>query len=127
MKTMLKMLKVKIKSLAAEARVIRLEERRCGRDDAARCSLHEHRVGIVRNEQRLSLLAYAFLRGRPLSAVEAKSFAPPDWTRVGKLVEKFGTTEGRSMREAQAAAFKEWMASPPPDSTVTSQRVPCVA
>jgi len=112
MKTMLKMLKVKIKSLAAEARIIRLEERRCGKDDAARCSLHEHRVGIVRSEQRLSLLAYAFLRGRPLSAVEPRSSTQPDWSRVGKLIEKFGTTEGRSKREDQSAAFAEWRKFP---------------
>lgn len=113
MKTMVKMLKVKIKSLAAEARIIRLEERRCGKDDAARCSLHEHRVGIVRTEQRLSLLAYAFIRGRSLSSVEPKSSTPPDWNRVGKLVEKFGTTDYYK-RQEQSAAFKEWIAATVP-------------
>lgn len=107
MKTRVKMLKVKIKSLAAEARIIRLEERRCGKDDVARCCLHEHRVGVVRNEQRLSLLAYAFIRGRSLSAIEPKSSTLPDWSRVAKMVEKFGVLDHLKMKE-QAVAFKEW-------------------
>jgi hypothetical protein len=111
MKTRAKALKVKIKSLAAEAGIIRLEERRARRDDRLRCELHEHRVGIVRSEQRHSLLAYAFLRGRSYAAAEPKAAKAPDWTRVAKLVEKFGTTEwAKEAKEAQATAFKEWSA-----------------
>ncbi len=109
MKTQVKMLKVKIKSLAAEAGIIRLEERRAKKCDRLRCSLHEHRVGVVRTEQRLSLLAYAFLRGRPYAAQEKNAARRPDWNRVAKLVEKFGTTDySANARAAQAAAFKEW-------------------
>lgn len=109
MKTHVKMLKVKIKSLAAEARIIRLEERRAGRDNALREALHRHRIDVVRAEQRLSLLAYAFLRGRRLAAVEPKSAAPPDWVRVAKLVERFGTVEyGPKPKAAQAAALAAW-------------------
>lgn len=112
MKTQVKMLKVKIKSLAAEAHIIRLEERRAGRSkypQPLRSSLREHRVGVVRSEQRLSLLAYAFLRGRPLYAVERKCKAAPDWTRVAKLVEKFGVAAWATAdRKAQAAAFEVW-------------------
>jgi hypothetical protein len=137
MKTQIKMLKVKIKSLAAEARIIRLEEQRAkgrrespvrrknmgrgfieadpaylkvhGRDDELRLSLHQHRVRDVRNEQRSSLLAYAFLRGRPLAAVEKKAEKPPDWARVAKLVEKFGTVSNlKADKEKQAAEFGAW-------------------
>lgn len=111
MKTMVKMLKVKVKSLAEEARIIRLEEGRCGKDDVLRGRLHDHRVKDVRREQRLSLLAYAFLRDCPLAKVEPKSDTPPDWARVGKLVEKFGTVSwSKADKEAQAQAFKDWMA-----------------
>lgn len=115
MKTRIKMLKVKIKSLAAEAGIIRLEERRARKCDQLRCELHEHRVKDVRREQRHSLLAYAFLRGVPYAKVEPKVgkegvpeyVSRPDWVRVGKLVEKFGTVDARAV---QAAAFKEWSA-----------------
>jgi hypothetical protein len=64
-------LKIKIKSLAEESRIIRKEERKC-KFLSRRESLKAHRTGVVRNEQRLSLLAYAFLKGRPFSSVESQ-------------------------------------------------------
>lgn len=127
MKTQIKMLKVKIKSLAAEAHIIRLEEKRaCGRrkcpsgvhpdykvwlhrDDVLRNSLYRHRLDVVRAEQRVSLLAYAFLRGRGLAMVEPKSKTPPDWARVAKLVEKFGVIGSRAEKEAEAGILKVWI------------------
>ncbi len=102
-----KMLKVKIKSLAEEARIIRLEERRSKAGGWQQCELHLHRVLDVRKEQRVSLLAYAFIRGVPLAATEPKSSTPPDWSRVAKLVEKFGTAD-YSAKESQAASLAEW-------------------
>lgn len=65
--------RVKIKSLADEARTIRVEERTaCEHGAYATCNgLHEHRVGVVRPEARAALLAYAFCRGVPYGAVEA--------------------------------------------------------
>lgn len=89
-KTKAKMLKVKIKSLAEEARIIRKEEGRCGKDEALRSSLHAHRILDVRGEQRASLLAYAFIRGREYASVEGRCRAQPDWGRVQRLVGKFG-------------------------------------
>lgn len=121
MKTRIKMLKVKIKSLAAEAPMIRMEERRAkgrrlaeafvGRDDALREELYRHRLDVVRPEQRASLLAYAFLRGRPLATVEKKCRPgnEPDWKRVGQLVEKFGVVyTAKADKEAQADRLREW-------------------
>lgn len=52
-------LKVKIKSLAEEARIIRREEHRA-KDDDVRERLYAHRVCIVRVESRASLLLYAY-------------------------------------------------------------------
>lgn len=91
-------LKMKIKSLAEEARLIRFEENYM-RDRARylrnhwrelteqgkslnslqtdawhqdrRQGLHEHRVHDVRDESRAALLAYGFLRGRPYAKIEA--------------------------------------------------------
>lgn len=112
-------LKVKVKSLAAEARIIRLEEHRAkgrrvatdakgsdkgdsrplfgfkGRHDAKRESLHRHRVRDVRSEARAALLAYAFIRGREYATVERPAADnPPDLKRVRQLVEKFGSPIG---------------------------------
>jgi len=92
MKNKIVALRVKIKSLAEEAGLIRLEERRAKRRGSSRLlhSLQEHRRGVVRAEARASLLAYGFLRGRPYWAVEATRGSEPDWDYVGKLVRKFG-------------------------------------
>jgi hypothetical protein len=112
MKTRVRMLKVKVKSLAEEARIIRLEESRAGKDGFLRSELHHHRVVDVCKEQRSSLLAYGFLRGVEYAAIEAKTETPPDWPRVAKLVSKFGVFvwESHSDAKSQAAAFEEWKA-----------------
>lgn len=99
-------LKVKIKSLAAEAKIIRGEEAKqrkwiakakqrslsdsVDRHRAARDSLKGHRRTVVRHEARHSLLAYGFLRGTPYLAMEMKCHEPPDWSKVQKIAERFG-------------------------------------
>lgn len=122
--TRVKMLKVKIKSLADEARIIRLEERRAGgrvtvvnkrvigRNDRLRAELRGHRTGVVRSEQRHSLLAYGFLRGRHRWEIERPykcRMDNPDWERVRKLVFKFGTTSNLSLaHNEQNRLFEQW-------------------
>ena len=83
-----KYLKIKIKSLAAEAHMIRQEEHktkrnyhrlkgRQGLEDAYErevdtfWGLRHHRTGTVRAETRDSLLAYAFIRGQTYRTAEA--------------------------------------------------------
>jgi len=87
-------LKVKIKSLATEAKIIRQEERKARerRDRTLRIGLAGHRRGIVRHEARHSLLAYGFLRGVPYDKMEAKCHGndEPEFGKVYKLVQKFG-------------------------------------
>lgn len=107
MKTRQRMLKVKIKSLAEEARIIRLEEKRSKPGGQLQCELHRHRVYDVRREQRHSLLAYAFIRGRSLESCERRSEFEPDWNRVKSLVEKFGTTD-YTARNDQSVRLTEW-------------------
>lgn len=65
-------LKVKIKSLAEEAKIIRTEEKKLPGPSAKRMELHEHRVGKVRHCARYALLAYGYLRGKPYRIIEAK-------------------------------------------------------
>lgn len=128
-------LKVKIKSLAAEAKIIRQEERKwlhsarrlqsritsepnCGPGLSTRLSracdllggLGRHRKFDVREESRASLLAYGFLRGRRYSQMEAKCYEPPRWSRVADLVKKYGPV-GRNERPADLV--KEWAEAGP--------------
>lgn len=120
----IKALKVKIKSLAEESRIIRLEERRAlvfghpskvrekYRDDGLYLSLREHRVKDVRVEQRSSLLAYAFLRGKSYNGCEPKASKPVDVGRVRQLVEKFGGMPGCKFA-CDAATVNDWLIAVP--------------
>ena len=65
-------LRVKAKSLAAEARIIRHEEYRAKRiwDTETLNSLHSHRVKVVRHWSRITHLALAYLKGTPYLSVE---------------------------------------------------------
>jgi hypothetical protein len=95
MKTQVKALKIKIKSLAAEAKIIRLEEQKVLEykkfDEALYLSLRGHRIHDVRAEQRASLLAYGFIRGKAYSVLEKPGKDNPvDLVRVQRLVNKFG-------------------------------------
>jgi hypothetical protein len=89
-------LKVKIKSLAEEARIIREEERKPHADinefgySAKRTGLYNHRVGTVRREARAALLAYGFIRGRKYRQIEVKNNTEPDWEAVQRMVVKYG-------------------------------------
>jgi hypothetical protein len=126
MKTQVKMLKVKIKSLAEEARIIRLEELRAmphskprpreGKNGTAAIrpgllvekyadpelqrSLWLHRTVDLRQEQRSALIAYAFLR----TAASA-----PNLKRVRELVRKFGPIRGNA---EESIRLEEWIAAP---------------
>lgn len=115
-------LRVKIKSLAQEARIIRLEEHRCrdsmtraaGRDEQVAAlassfwSLRAHRVNDVRRESRYSLLAYAMIRGRPLRQAEKVSdVSKLDRQKLADLFRRFGT--GCKPDEAMTAV-EGWLA-----------------
>lgn len=82
-------LKVKIKSLAEEARIIREEERKT-QDPEARAGLVSHRKGTVRQEARHTLLAYGFLRGKKYRQIEPKSHTKPVWPRVVRMLRTYG-------------------------------------
>ena len=85
-----------MKELAQEARFIRFEEHKArsrNREDFWKLRLH--RTNEVRDASRAALLAYAFLRGKPLKSVEQKTH-DPDWKtkaiqkEVRRLAAKFG-------------------------------------
>jgi len=80
-------LRVKIKHLAAESRIIRSEERRARNGDVRR-SLHNHRVTGLRDEARHTLLTYAAVRGIPYQVVEQRAENAPSWLRIEKMHER---------------------------------------
>jgi hypothetical protein len=109
-------LKVKIKSLAEEARIIRREEwqikskpvgyRESGWS-AKLDGLHNHRTQVVRPEARATQLAYGFLRGRLYSQIEAKASTEPSWDRVAAMVRKYGSIPW-AQRDAIPELLKQW-------------------
>lgn len=89
------MLRVKIKSLAEEAKIIRKEERRT-HPGTLRNELREHRAGPLRLEARASHLAYGFIRGLTIEQMEPKRLPMPEHEhkalheRVATMVKKYG-------------------------------------
>jgi hypothetical protein len=83
-------LKVKLKSLAAESKIIRREEKKARRH-SIREGLYNHRISIVRNVARHTHLAYGFIRGRSYSQIEGRAKDAPAWGKVKTMVEKYGT------------------------------------
>lgn len=79
-------LRVNIKSLVAESKLIRQEQSRCG--EVYRNMLSAHRRGTVREEARITHLALAFVRGRTYKSVEAKCQVAPDASRIFKKVKQ---------------------------------------
>ena len=109
-------LKVKLKSLAAEAKIIRLETKRA-KDVRLKNGLALHRIGIVRYEARHTLIAYGFLRGKPYHKIESKCKEAPDWNKVRKMIEKYGadlswgyswTEEYKQGMKAKLNMFLQW-------------------
>ena len=129
-------LRVKINSLAEEARIIRREEnrrryqrikgpdgkiykRRIVTGDQVFWGLRTHRTEELRHEARCAHLAYAFLRGTSYAQVEenphwkraTRSKHPPSWPRIAELVVKYGPTGHNSKlaKETAEAAIKAWV------------------
>lgn len=104
-------LKIKIKSLAAEAVIIKREERRYlkhignrdvnkpgeplhikliyKKDHPLRLALRAHRIGEVRTECRSAHIAYGYLRGRAYKQIENKCHQAPNWQRIETLIAKY--------------------------------------
>lgn len=119
-------LKIKIMSLAAEARIIRREANKWPRAGVmgTRYALNQHRRFDVRQEARSAQLAYGFLRNKPYRSIEEKCWDAPDETRIIEIAVKFGKLD----KKQAAASIKEWLSasdekgqgqnSPRPDAVV---------
>lgn len=101
-------LRVKIKSLAAEAKIIRREEAKYRpqvSENGIYESLHNHRTYPVRNEARSAQLAYGLLRGTEYSRIECKCFEPPNEIRIRDNVVRFGLVN----KDVALKRVKEWL------------------
>ena len=94
-------LKVKLKSLAEEARIIKKEE---SKNTIWRNELRKHRIQVVKREARLTLFLYGFLRGRKYSDLEniksINSLNNVDaFISIGKMLSRYGnnSTEQREL------------------------------
>jgi hypothetical protein len=100
-------LRVKIKSLAEESRIIRKEELRT--HGPIRESLYLHRVGIVRTEARHSQLAFGIIQGKTLEQMEPNAKSKPNTARVKQLAIKYGVVKpGSYAPQREKDAYKEF-------------------
>lgn len=87
-------LKIKIKTLAAEAEIIRFEAKKVKEWD--KWCLNDHRTDIVRKAARRNLLAYAMMRGKPYSKVEPKTNTPLEkyhFEQIVGIARRFGCSD----------------------------------
>lgn len=81
-------LRVNVKSLAEEARIIRREVEKA-RSSLVKCELQCHRTGRLRGEARITQLALAAVRGKtPYSLIERNPKEAPNWKAVEEKVKR---------------------------------------
>jgi len=83
-------LKIKLKSLAAESRIIRKEElKNKGKWSHQANDLHYHRVHYLRPITRATHIAYGLLRGMEYLQIEPTSKSQPNWDKVKAMITKY--------------------------------------
>lgn len=83
-------LRVNVKSLSAEAKIIRHEEARCGQFDPVHHGiLRWHRITDLREASRYAGLALAFVRERKYRRVEHEKSRPVDAVKLHNKIGKF--------------------------------------
>lgn len=87
-------LKIKVKSLAAEAGIIRNQMSKLKGKNWSHLAkpLQEYRRGSLRAEARDTHIAYGFLKGRSYFQIESTVKRPADWENIARMVKKCGNT-----------------------------------
>ncbi len=106
-------LKIKSKVLAAEAKIIALEESRAKKRGKTELltELHQHRIEVVRKAARTTHLARGFMRGLRYRQIEKKTRkSVPNRTEVLKLLERYGNPNFRTetSREERVKQLNQW-------------------
>ena len=111
-------LKIKLKHLAEEARIIKHQEQKMrGKNWGAQSAyFREHRIHGVRPECRATHIAYGFLRGRTYEQIEGSRRRNLDthytgklWARVLMMVRKYGTERNESLVKTQLRNWQSGM------------------
>ena len=103
-------LKIKLKHLAEEARIIKHQEQKMRGKNWGEHSAYfrEHRIHGVRPECRATHIAYGFLRGRTYEQIEGSAKPILDymykdnlWKRVSMMVRMYGTEQNEMLVRTQ--------------------------
>lgn len=87
-------LKIKLKSLAEEVRIIRKEESKLKGQWAWKAQrLYEHRISHLRPIIRNTHIAYGFIKGHLYHKIETNFKTYPDWSEVKTMIKKYGSRE----------------------------------
>ena len=106
----LSFLRVKLKSLAEEAKIIKHEEKR---NKNAREELYLHRIHVVRTEARATLLAYGFLKKRKYKQLENNSKLPNNiLIRVVSILNKYWSEVITDRKATIEKLITEWLNTP---------------
>ncbi len=105
-------LKVKAKSLAAEAAIIRIEERKQLKRPLEKRRfydlLRDHRIKVVRSAARDTHLARMYLKGRDYRAVERTARETPDVDAIMRMVWMYGVHAGKPYAD-ELKALRTWL------------------
>lgn len=97
-------LRIKAKSLAAEARIIRHEANKSR--GYLKHQMNHHRKTVVRQEARVTHLALGYIKGRRWSQMEADPKTRPNFEKVLVMISKYGPCD-KSQREALLAQVEK--------------------
>lgn len=90
------MLRVKVKSLAEEARIIRREEQKS--HGWIRDQLYLHRINEVRRAARDAHIAYGLIKGRTIEQMEPGRKSEPNWEAINKMLKKYGPKDAAPLK-----------------------------
>ena len=84
------LLKIKIKSLIEEVKIIRHEESRCpDTRPHLRELMRQHRIFDIRKAMRSTYIAYGLMKGTPYLKIEPKAYEEPKWAIIEKMLESY--------------------------------------
>mgnify|MGYP006969390648 CR=1 FL=1 len=109
-------LRVKLKSLATESKIIRQEIEKSN-NPHIKNSLYRHKIDIVRQEARHTHLVYACIKNVPYHKIEPKTHNKPNWDKVEKMVKRFYNLDYHGMYQqfntfacvSEHPYIKEWL------------------
>ena len=87
-------LKIKLKSLAEEQRIIRKEElKHKGKWSFKAERLIAHRKFHIRPIIRATHVVYGLIKGKEYHEIEQVSYSQPDWKSIKTMAKKYGSKE----------------------------------